>query len=78
VPPPAATVARSVVLAAGAYLLAAAWPTPGAWVFAKLALLGGAAAAGFVLLGEVRFGDLPSTWRAFVRRPALRDLAGSD
>lgn len=78
VPPPTATAARSLALAAGAYLAAAAWPTPGVWVFGKLAVLVGAVAAGFVVLGEVRPADLPSAWRVIARGPSLGDLARSD
>ncbi|MDR7496340.1 MAG: oligosaccharide flippase family protein [Armatimonadota bacterium] len=78
VAPPAATAVRSLALAAGTYLVAAAWPTPGVWVLLKLAALAGAVAVGFVLLGEVRLGDLLPAWRAIARRPGLGDLAGSD
>jgi O-antigen/teichoic acid export membrane protein len=38
--PPMATLGWSLLLCAGAYAVAAAWPAPGLWVFLKLAVIG--------------------------------------
>jgi O-antigen/teichoic acid export membrane protein len=77
--PPVATIVRSLLLTGAAYALAAGWATPGMWVFLKLPIVAGVAAAGFLLLREFRIGDLPTAWRALARRPTMGlDPAGSD
>jgi hypothetical protein len=63
VAPPIATCLRGLVLAVPAYLIAMWWPTPGAWWFLKVALLGCGIAGAFLALGECSAAELS----AFVR-----------
>ncbi len=67
VAPPVASLAKSAVLGAVAYGAAALWPTPGALVVLKLALVAGALALALVALGEAGPADL-SRARALLRR----------
>jgi O-antigen/teichoic acid export membrane protein len=50
--PPRSTVLRTIVVAGASWLLAVLWPTSGAWLVAKLALISIGIAAGYAVLGE--------------------------
>jgi O-antigen/teichoic acid export membrane protein len=64
VAPPLATCLRGLVLTAPAYLLAMWWPTPGAWWFLKVAVLGCGVAAAYLALGECSTAELSAFARA--------------
>lgn len=67
--PRAATIARTLVLSATAYLMAWLWPTPGLWVIGKLVLIMLMIPAGFALLGEFKANEI--AWaRSILRLPA--------
>ncbi|MGZ5171316.1 MAG: oligosaccharide flippase family protein [Burkholderiales bacterium] len=66
---PMATIARTLLIAGVAWLLAALVPAPGFWVVAKLGLIALAIVAGYGLLGE--FSNREISWgRAVLRLPA--------
>jgi hypothetical protein len=68
---PMATIARTLLIAGVAWLLAALVPAPGFWVVAKLGLVGLAIVAGYALLGE--FSNREISWgRALLRLPNAR------
>jgi O-antigen/teichoic acid export membrane protein len=69
VAPSAATLARSALLSALAYGLAASWPTPGVLVLLKLGLAGAALPLAFAALRELRADDLARA-RGLLRLPS--------
>jgi O-antigen/teichoic acid export membrane protein len=70
VAPPFATLGRSILLTACAYLAASAWPAPGLWVLLKMGVLVVGAAVGFLALGEVRLRGWRLAWPAPLPQPA--------
>lgn len=59
---PAASILRSLLLCAGAWAWAAAWPTAGAWLAIKLMVIAVAVLASFVVLGEFSRREIMLAW----------------
>jgi O-antigen/teichoic acid export membrane protein len=70
---PWTTIARSVIISVGVYLVALLWPTSGALLFAKLVLLSGAALVAFVGSGELSRAEIAALRAARPRRLFQRD-----
>jgi O-antigen/teichoic acid export membrane protein len=78
--PPAATVFRTLLIAAGAGFAATSWPAAGIWLVVKLVLIASGIAGAYALLGEFKpnevawlrgfVGRLPRTHRLIVPRDA--------
>jgi hypothetical protein len=62
VAPPVASLARSVLLCAGAFALAALWPASGAMVVVKLVVGSVLALAGYLALGEFSKREIELAW----------------
>ena len=62
VTPPVASVARSVAVAVGAFVLATLWPAAGVMLVVKLAVIALAVLAGYLALGEFSKREIELAW----------------
>ena len=71
--PPLASAVRGLAVAGVIAVVAAIWPTPGAMVLLKLALLSVTAAFLLVLTGAVSRGELRGAFASLLAVPAVGD-----
>jgi O-antigen/teichoic acid export membrane protein len=62
VAPPVASLARSVLLCAGAFALASLWPTAGVMLVMKLAVISVLVVIGYLVLGEFSGREIALAW----------------
>ncbi len=73
--PPVASVARSALLCVGAFALAALWPTVGAMLVVKLAVISLLVVVGFLALGEFSRREITLAWSLV---PGLKPVASAE
>jgi len=67
--PPASTLIRGILISGAAYMITAFWPTPGFLLFIKLPLIGLLVLFAYVLLGEIKTGEL-AVFRSLIHWPS--------
>lgn len=76
--PPLATATRSILLSAGAYVVAAVWTTPGALALVKVGVIGLGVVGALVLSGELTREELQVFRRALQLRSTTRQRRTSE